>query len=308
MKKKLLLTLIFSAVSNFLFSQIPLQNLVANLNLGISLPSYNYLIKETKPNGLFGADINYRFIEPGQNFLSQKNKYEWGSRINFIGASLDFHTNKISPFNKNSDEISSKLIKLQFSNFQGSGYLERDFKFYPYYNSTLGYNYFLLNPNKNTIDADEFIIPVLYMFLAPNNIVFAKPTFYTSEQNMNTPKVYNNKIKMGSSRETGFIIQLRNELNLKFGYECTIIYPQYIWLQNQTSNLIESSIQNLFGFMLLMIDYIAANEISSFSDYIINSFISVGFQNLRKSKMHWPLNSDKPLYYDSFKLGIGIQL
>ncbi|MCX6165617.1 MAG: hypothetical protein NTU73_12285 [Ignavibacteriae bacterium] len=57
-----------------------------------------------------------------------------------------------------------------------------------------------------------------------------------------------------------------------------------------------------------MVDYIAANEISSLGDYVINSFITMGFQNLRKSKMYWPLNSNKPLYLDSFKIGIGLQL
>lgn len=308
MKKKYLYVTLFFFLTNFSFSQVPSRNWMVHTNLGGSFLNHKEITSKFNPIGFFGAEINYRFIEPGQNFLSNKYQYNWGSRINFIGASFNFHSDKISFLNKNSNKISSEIIKFQFSNYQGSGCLQRDFKFYPYYNTTFGYNYFLFNPNKETMDADEFIIPVSYMLFAPNNIVFAKPNFYTPEPNMNSFPEYDNKIKIGSSRETGFMIQFHNKLNLKFGYECTIIYPQYVWLQNQTSNLIESSIQNLFGFMLLMIDYIAANEISSFSDYIINSFISMGFQNLRKSKMHWPHNSNKPLYFDSFKFGIGLQL
>jgi hypothetical protein len=145
------------------------------------------------------------------------------------------------------------------------------------------------------------------MLLAPNNIVLAKSNFYTPEYFMSSLKDYNNKIKIGSSRETGFIIQFVNKLNIKFGYDCTIIYPQYVWLQNQTSNLIESSVQNLLGYALLMIDFLFANELSSFGNDLVNSLVTVGFQNLRKTKMHWPLNSDKPLFYDSFKIGFGLQ-
>ncbi|MCX6165618.1 MAG: hypothetical protein NTU73_12290 [Ignavibacteriae bacterium] len=224
MKKIFSTIIIFFSVINFSLSQIPSRNWMVHTNLGGAFLNYNEISSEFNPIGFLGAEINYRFIEPGQNFLSNKYQYDWGSRINFIGASFNFHSDKISFLNKNSKKISSDIIKLQFSNYQGSGYLQNDFKFYPYYNTTLGYNYFLFNPNKETMDADEFIIPVSYMLFAPNNIVFAKPNFYTPEAYLNHLKDYNNKIKIGSSRETGLMFQLHNKLNLKFGYECTIIY------------------------------------------------------------------------------------
>jgi hypothetical protein len=308
MKRIFFFIVIFSLVTSFCLSQIPSRNWLVLSNLGASFPNHNSVSNGINPNDFFGAEINYRLIEPGQNFLSNKYQYEWGSRINFLSTSFNFHSDKISPLNKNPNKISSDIIKLQFSNYQGSGYLQKDFKFYPFYNTTLGYNYLLFNPNKETFDADELIIPASYMLFAPNNIVFAKSNFYTPETNINSLKAYNNKIKIGSSRETGFMFQFHNKLCLRFGYECTIIYPQYVWLQSQTSDLIESSIQNLLGFILLIIDYIAANEISSFGDYIVNSIITMGFQNFRKAKMNWPLNSDRPLYLDSFKFGIGLQL
>lgn len=308
MEKVYSIIILLFFVTNFSLSQVPFCNLLTHLNSGSSFLYHNEISSGINTNSFLGAEINYRFIEPGRNFISNKYQYEWGSRINLIGVSFDFQSDKISFLNKNSNKISSDIIKLQFNNLQGSGCLQRNFKFHPFYNTTLGYNYFLFNPNKETIDADEFVIPVSYMLFAPNNIVFAKSNFYSPEANINFLNEYNNKIKIGSSRETGLMFQFHNKLNLKFGYECTIIYPQYVWLQNQTSNLIESSIQNILGFVLLMVDYIAANEISSLGDYIINSFITLGFQNLRKSKMHWPLNSGKPLYFDSFKLGLGLQL
>lgn len=307
-KKSIFIIVTSLSISYFSFAQSPFQNCFTEINFGCSFLNHNNASNKINPNGFIGADLNYRFIEPGQNFLSNSYKYEWGSRINFISASFDFHSDKITPINKNSEKISSEIFKFKISNYHGSGYLEKDFMFYPYYNNTLGYNYYLLNPNKNIIDADDFIIPISYMLLAPNNIVFTKSNFYTPESNMSSLVDYNNKINFGSSRETGFIYHLHKKIYLKLGYECTIIYPQYIWFQNQTSNLIESSIQNLFGVVLLMIDYIASNEISSLADDIINSFITVGFQNLRKSKMHWPLNSGKPFFFDSFKIGISIQL
>jgi len=113
---------------------------------------------------------------------------------------------------------------------------------------------------------------------------------------------FDEKFRFGSSFECGANFEVFNFMHFDLAYNHQLVFPgSYFW-GFAGSSLLELLFQR-------GIDYLAMRHLKDYPDempaanFIGKNLISVMFYELRRKNMHWPLKSDIPLNYDTFKIG-----
>jgi hypothetical protein len=123
---------------------------------------------------------------------------------------------------------------------------------------------------------------------------------------------FNNSIRFGNIRQSGLLFNTGKKISFDLGFESKVIYPRYKFLQHSLSNFTELVLcaipMSLLGNSMVISDLLTIKEFSYSGEivsWILQSAITLGFQELRKNNMFWPLSSDKPVFMNEFKIGIG---
>jgi hypothetical protein len=123
---------------------------------------------------------------------------------------------------------------------------------------------------------------------------------------------FNNSFRFGNVRQSGLLFSTGKNISFDLGFESKVIYPRYKFLQHSISNLTELVLcaipMSLLGNSIVISDLLTIKEFSYSGEivsWILQSAITLGFQELRKNNMFWPMSSDKPVFMNEFKIGIG---
>ncbi|MGE5436891.1 MAG: hypothetical protein ACM3O3_06650 [Syntrophothermus sp.] len=110
-------------------------------------------------------------------------------------------------------------------------------------------------------------------------------------------------LKFGTSSEGGIKIQIIDQLAIDASYERAIIFPRHLFWKWAGSALIE-------GAAMWGVDEFvqAVGENSPWATPIVNfvlkNGLAYGLYELRQKNMNWPFESESPLGYDQFKVGL----
>ncbi|MFC2131776.1 hypothetical protein ACFLSQ_10105 [Bacteroidota bacterium] len=115
--------------------------------------------------------------------------------------------------------------------------------------------------------------------------------------------VFDEKFRFGSSFGTGVRHYFYDGFSLDIGYEHSLVFPKFLTGKWMTSAFTELLIQRT-------IDFFAEDLINKHKDYFpvynffIKNAVSMAFYELRRNQMNWFFDSEPPVNYDRFRLGL----
>ncbi len=116
---------------------------------------------------------------------------------------------------------------------------------------------------------------------------------------------YDDSTRFGDSYESVVRLCLARPLAVQVGYERTIVLPGFktwYWLLSNAIDMVALAITDEF------VDEVgdASPHASPIVAFLLRSGIQYGFYELRQSKMNWPFETEAPLAFDTFKMGLGV--
>ena len=113
---------------------------------------------------------------------------------------------------------------------------------------------------------------------------------------------FNESFRFGTGTEAGILIPVWGIFGLQIQYDRTLVFPRHLFWKWLGSSVIEFAAQGAIdGFIRAILK--STPEAVPIVDFILKNGLSYGLYELRRDKMNWPFNSEKPLLFDSFKLG-----
>ena len=114
---------------------------------------------------------------------------------------------------------------------------------------------------------------------------------------------YDGAFRFGTASEGGVRIEIANTVSLDAGFEASVIFPRHLFWKQLISFAIESGGQGAVDFFVdeVMDNSPAAGPIVNF---VLKNALSYGFYLLKKDSMNWPFETEKPLTYETFKMGV----
>ena len=109
--------------------------------------------------------------------------------------------------------------------------------------------------------------------------------------------------RFGTTWEGGIRIAPTKMLGFEAGYEGALVFPRtQVWYFALATAVEGFALQAVDGF----VDAISATSprAAPIVKFLLANGVSYGFHELRKTEMHWPIESAPPLTYDTFKFGI----
>lgn len=239
-------------------------------------------------------EMNYDFapvglVELKLGYSSQKNfheekvikfsdKYFFISRI---GSDLNSQNSKV-------DELRSTMWRFGFSKRKGYGYKFNNFYVLPYNSSGIVWS---------GIDMKNYppsVWPAVYPPLEGQ---------LKAEADIRFLERINQSLKFGTTSESGINFDIAKSVALNFNYESTVIFPRYLFWKHLGSFVIEFAGAGLLD---KFIDSIASSSPISlpFVNFLLKGAYQYAFYTLKKDKMNWPFNTESPLTFENFKLGL----
>lgn len=239
-------------------------------------------------------NMNYDFAKVGLaelklGYSSRKNFFEekvvaFQSKYFFTTRSGSDLTSK----NSNFVELRSSMWQFGFSKRKGYGYKFNDFYLLPYNSSGVVWS------GINMKNYPPSIWPAIYPPLEGQ---------IKAESDIRFLERINQTIKFGTTSESGINFDYASSIALNVSYETTVIFPSYLIWKHIVSFIIESAGA---GLLKNFINEIAKSSPISlpFVNFVLNGAYQYAFYTLKKDKMNWPFNTEAPLTFDSFKLGL----
>jgi hypothetical protein len=173
-------------------------------------------------------------------------------------------------------DVQSKMWRVGFSKATGYGYTFGSSTFIPYYSSGFMWSRVEILPDKVQTFAP----------LPPSGL-----------------EDYDQTFRFGTSSEAGLRFKFANHYVLDAGYERSIIFRRHLFGKWIMSGIIESIAQSVVDkFVDEVLD--STPKAAPVVNFFLKNALSYGIYELRQSKMNWPFNTEPPLSYDQFKLGV----
>jgi len=113
---------------------------------------------------------------------------------------------------------------------------------------------------------------------------------------------YNNSYRFSILNEAGLKIELGSIISFNGGYEINTIYPSVKTWEMLGSLGIEYGILGMLNEFLDEIKY-SAPEATPIVNFVLKSAFHYAFYSLRQKNVNWPVKSETPLTFESFKIG-----
>jgi len=114
---------------------------------------------------------------------------------------------------------------------------------------------------------------------------------------------YNKSFRFGQRVEGGLSIGFNKTIFLDASYQANVVFPRFMTWKHFGSLLIEvAGIGIADTFVEEILD--ASPEAAPIINFVLKNGIAYGFYMLQKDKMNYPFNSETPLTYETFKVGL----
>ncbi len=114
---------------------------------------------------------------------------------------------------------------------------------------------------------------------------------------------YNKEIRFGDVTEGGLNIAVGKLVAVHGSYEAGVIFPRHVFWLWAGSSIIESIGRGLIdAFVDEVFD--ASPYAAPIVDFVLKNAWNYTFYALKRDKMNFPFNSETPLTYETFKLGV----
>ncbi len=114
---------------------------------------------------------------------------------------------------------------------------------------------------------------------------------------------YNEEIRFGQKIEGGLIIGVNQFVSLNASYEANILFPRFMTWKHLGSSCIE-----LIGLGIIdkfVDEIIDSSPIAApIVNFILKNGLTYGFYMLQRDKMDFPFSSERPLTFETYKIGL----
>jgi hypothetical protein len=109
-------------------------------------------------------------------------------------------------------------------------------------------------------------------------------------------------LRIGQVCEGGLSLHLKSGLGIHAGFERSMAYPRYIFLEDAVSSIIQFYVAE-FGAQLAAAA-VQSETLSPILYFIIRNGIQFGVSELRRNAMNWPFQGQAPLTVDTYKISL----
>jgi len=117
---------------------------------------------------------------------------------------------------------------------------------------------------------------------------------------------YEGEVRFGNSFEAGAKFQLFHFLAVTGSFEGNIIYPRHLFAKWAASYGIVSIASHLVSVFSEDIVY-SAPVIGPLMYFVLKNAISFGYYYMAKDSMNWPIDTETPLTYDTFRISAALE-
>ncbi len=118
--------------------------------------------------------------------------------------------------------------------------------------------------------------------------------------------LFNDAFRFGTGFEGGARIKITPLLTIDAGYQKSIVFQRHLFWKWAGSSIIEVVAQGLLdGFIDNISD--SSPAATPFIFFILKNGLAYGIYQLRFDKMNWPFNSEPPLTFRQYKLGVTLE-
>lgn len=239
-------------------------------------------------------ELNYGLSTPHWNGMSKDFK-----QLGTIDA-------KIGVFHSGELENSSNVVRSNFGYIyiQNSS-LDLGSKSDDEYYSTDLWNFGLADENGYGWKLGDKGMLLLYH---ANGINWTKTQFNTPGNNAadaDRIDYLGNDIRFGNQFESGVRVRFIDNLALTAAYSRNVIYPRHLFWYWAGSELTEFAAQGVAGAFVKFVEK-SAPEFVPIVNFALHSAISYGIYELRRDNMNWPIGTESPFEFQTFKLGITV--
>ncbi len=109
--------------------------------------------------------------------------------------------------------------------------------------------------------------------------------------------------RFGDFYESGVKIKIYKPLAISAGYKRTVVFPRHLFWYWAGSDLLRKIGDVLLGEFTDEI-FKASPYAGPIVDFVLRSAYNMGFYELRKNDMNWPISTDEPLMFDGYNIGL----
>lgn len=242
---------------------------------GLGKPMHDKLFSKFSSVGL--AEIKLGFISFDE-FLDDEGIIQFDERYAFLSQ---FST-KLRSEKRRYDELPSEMLRFGFGRREGYGYDFGNIKILPYTQSAVMWSKLEMK------DYPVSIFPVVGLQNALDDTEILKR--------------FDGNFRFGTLAEGGLRFNL-GMISFNAGYEAAIVFPRYLFWKHIGSYAIEmAGLRALDRFIDEVID--ASPAAAPIVNFLLKNGYNYAFYTLKKEKMNWPFNTEAPLTYETFKIGV----
>jgi len=240
------------------------------LNYGLSKVSHNSFDTKFNDLGLAEVKMGYRNMSEGiEDYLLDLNeKYIYGSIIKKDFTSTE---GSLSRFN-------AEFLRFGFGTTESRGYCFGAFGILPYYSNGFGWTS-MKKAEYAGVRTTQFTPDDEYLAWVGDNFRFS------------------------SFVEGGIKLELASTVSLNAGYEASVIFPRHLFWYWAGSAVIESAGMQVLEEFVHKVSH-SSPVAGPIVNFILKNAYSYGYYLLKKKNMNWPFETDAPMTFETFKIGV----
>lgn len=259
--------------------QVEFDRPFIEVNYGFGQPKHDKFNSDFSNIGLMEIKLGYLkesdlFYD---NIDDRKETFLFGSKL-----STDLSNSDQKP-----TEFESTLWRFGLATRHTLGYYSENFSVLPYHQD--GFVWSML-------ELDEAKYPVLHETLLGLLTPEAANDYKIVER-------YRDTFRFGTINEGGIRFEIMNTVSLNAGYEASVIFPRHLFWKQAGSYIIQKAGQGALTYFVneILDSSPIAGPIVSF---ILQNGYAYTFHLLKQKDMNWPFDTETPLTYETFKLGV----
>lgn len=248
------------------------------LNYGQGTPKSDKLVSQYADVGLLEIKMGYANHNSfNQNITEFNDKFIFGSRL----------ATGIKTSDSDLGVMRSSLLRIGLEKRSGYGYKLGDLEIMPYISRGIAWSRLLM------VDYPA----QFYLQLKPP-MALADAVNDTDILNR-----YHDNVRFGTVWEAGIRFDFVKSISLNAGYQASVIFPRYMFWTQAGSAIIE---EGGLGLLDKFIDEVTDSSpyAAPVVNFLLKNGFSYAFYTLKKEKMNWPFDTEAPLTYETFKIGI----
>lgn len=207
----------------------------------------------------------------------RKESFFFGSKISKGLSSSELKNN----------QLERTLWRFGFSTRKTLGYHSETFSVLPYHQDGFVWS---------KLELPEQAFPIM----GHSNLMQLRPDYINDYKIIER---YRDSFRFGTQVEGGIRFEFIDFISINAGYEAAVIFPRHLFWKHAGSYIIEKAGEGALTFFINEITD-STPEAGPVVRFLLLNAYSYAFHILKQENMNWPFDTETPLTYETFKVGV----